>query len=109
MNSRERIITTLNHKEPDKVPIDLNGTNCTSLTKVAYNSLREYLGFTEDKNPNISTLVMNTVRAKEDLLKLYEIDTRCIYMKGPLESSGETSNDGSFEDEYGIRWKPASS
>jgi len=64
MNSRERIITTLNHKEPDKVPIDLNGTNCTSLTKVDYNSLREYLVFTKYKNPNISTFVINTFRAK---------------------------------------------
>ncbi|GAH18601.1 unnamed protein product, partial [marine sediment metagenome] len=25
MNSRERVNTTLSHKEPDKVPIDLGG------------------------------------------------------------------------------------
>lgn len=108
MNSRERIIATLNHKEPDKVPIDLNATNCTSLTKIAYENLRRYLGFAVDKDSNISTLVMNTVRAKEDLLEFYEIDTRCIYMKDPLESSGETEENGSFGDIYGIRWRPAS-
>jgi len=108
MNSRERIIVTLNHKEPDKVPIDLNGTNCTSLTRTAYNNLRKYLNIEEDKNPNISTMVMDTIRAKEDILQLYEIDTRSIYMKDPLESSGNTGKDGSFEDVYGIWWKPAS-
>ncbi|NVM43339.1 MAG: hypothetical protein HWN79_00345 [Candidatus Lokiarchaeota archaeon] len=35
MNSRERVIVTLNHTEPDKVPIDL-GDYVTGIHMVAY-------------------------------------------------------------------------
>jgi len=108
MNLRERIICTLEYREPDKVPIDLNSTNCTSLTRTAYNNLRKYLKLEKDRNPNISTMVMDTVRAMEDILEIYEIDTRSVYMGDPLVSSGEINEDGSFEDVFGIQWKPAS-
>ena len=68
MTPRERVISTLNHKEPDKVPIDLNGTLVTALTRVAYNNLRAYLGMSPHSNPDISSREMDTVRASEDLL-----------------------------------------
>jgi uroporphyrinogen decarboxylase len=42
MNSRERVNVTLNHKEPDKVPIDLGG-NQSSIHILAYKKLLEYL------------------------------------------------------------------
>jgi len=31
MNSRERILMALNHKEPDRVPFDLASTHVTSI------------------------------------------------------------------------------
>jgi uroporphyrinogen decarboxylase len=31
MNSRERVITALNHEEPDRVPIDLGGTGISTI------------------------------------------------------------------------------
>ena len=43
MNSRERILAAINHKEPEEMPIDLGGTQCTSLTLVANDKLKEYL------------------------------------------------------------------
>ena len=36
MNSRQRIESALNHKEADRVPIDLNGANQTGITSGAY-------------------------------------------------------------------------
>ena len=54
MLSRERVIKALNHKEPDKIPIELNGTANSSLTREAYRNLRKYLGMGEDKNINFS-------------------------------------------------------
>jgi len=44
VNCRERIISTLNHKEPDRIPLDLGGTIISSITKNAYISLKKYLG-----------------------------------------------------------------
>jgi uroporphyrinogen decarboxylase len=36
MNSRERVVTALNHKEPDRVPLDIAGTIVSSITSKAY-------------------------------------------------------------------------
>ena len=35
MNSRERVIATLNHREPDRIPYDLAGTTVTAITRHA--------------------------------------------------------------------------
>ena len=40
MNSRERVLTALNHKEPDRVPFDLGGTVVTGIHHKAYVALR---------------------------------------------------------------------
>jgi len=44
MNSRERLLTTLNHREPDRIPFDLGSTQVTGIHVVAYRRLRDYLG-----------------------------------------------------------------
>lgn len=31
MNSRERVVRTLNHQEPDRVPLDLGGSAVTGM------------------------------------------------------------------------------
>lgn len=44
MNSRQRLLSALDHREPDRVPIDLGGTDVTSITRGAYLDLMAYLG-----------------------------------------------------------------
>ncbi|MCL6518574.1 MAG: methyltransferase [Armatimonadetes bacterium] len=46
MTSRERILTALAHKEPDRVPIDFGGMRSTGIMAIAYNKLKAYLGIT---------------------------------------------------------------
>ncbi|MCP4751083.1 MAG: hypothetical protein GY866_09330, partial [Proteobacteria bacterium] len=46
MTSRERVYATLNHEEPDRVPIDFGGTFCSSINAVAYGRLKKHLGIT---------------------------------------------------------------
>ena len=41
MNSRERVLTALDHKEPDRVPMDLGSTIVTAPTRIVYENLRE--------------------------------------------------------------------
>jgi len=36
MNPRERVMLALNHKEPDRIAIDLGGSICSSIHKKAY-------------------------------------------------------------------------
>ena len=108
MTSRERIWAALTHQEPDKVPLDLNGTTCTSLTKVAYQNLRNYLGFSPDNQPHISSRIMNTVRSLEDLLFYYGTDTRPLFLQPPLVSKIREMPGHSYYDDFNIRWQQAS-
>ena len=43
MNPRERLLTALKHREPDRVPIDVGGTP-TGIEVDAYDRLKEFLG-----------------------------------------------------------------
>ncbi len=108
MNSRERVLTALSHKEPDKVPLDLNGTLVTALTRTAYDGLRKYLNYPIDKEPIISSREMDTVRSLDDLLMHYQIDTRCIHFKSGLLTKSHDVPDGTYYDDFGIHWKKAS-
>ena len=39
MTPRERVMTALDHKEPDRVPLDIGGGQSTSLVAEAYENL----------------------------------------------------------------------
>jgi len=47
MNSRERVRQVLNHKEPDRVPIDIGSMRSTGISAIAYNRLIKKLGITD--------------------------------------------------------------
>ena len=47
MNSRERVVATLHHEVPDRVPIDLGGMRATGITALSYRLLKEHLEITE--------------------------------------------------------------
>jgi len=44
ITGRERVITALNHEEPDRVPIDFGGSRITGISAIAYSNLLDYLG-----------------------------------------------------------------
>ncbi|MHA2089005.1 MAG: hypothetical protein ACW972_12060 [Promethearchaeota archaeon] len=86
MNSRERVLATLSHLEPDKVPIDL-GDNVTGIHITAYRKLLDFLGI-EDNNIRFSNFAGQTVVPCEELLQRFEIDTR--YLQPPLHTIPES-------------------
>jgi uroporphyrinogen decarboxylase len=108
MNSRERALATINHKEPDRVPIDLGATIVTAPTRIAYQNLREYLGMEPDPRPRISHRQMDTVYPSEDFYRRFGVDFRPVTMKGPWAFEPREMPDDSFYDEFNLRWKKAS-
>ncbi len=44
MTPRERILAALEHKEPDRVPVDLGATESSGIMGIAYNRLKDRLG-----------------------------------------------------------------
>jgi uroporphyrinogen decarboxylase len=44
MTSRERVLAAIEHREPDRVPIDFGGTRLSGIAASAYYQLKQYLG-----------------------------------------------------------------
>ncbi len=107
MNSRERVNTTLNHKEPDKVPIDLGG-NQSSIHIKAYKKLLDYLEI-EDENVQYADFVQQIVRPCDKVLERFSIDVRYVQPLGgmvrviDMEPQYEGKYVGVY-DQFGVFW-----
>ncbi|MBE3091903.1 MAG: methyltransferase [Candidatus Atribacteria bacterium] len=66
MKSRERILLTLKHEEPDRVPIDLGGMRSSGIHAIAYNKLKRYLNC-EDKSVKIFDLGQQLAVVDEEI------------------------------------------
>lgn len=76
MNSRERLLTTLGHREPDRVPIDIGGTDVTSICRGAYRDLMAFLG-RDPGQDEVVNMVEQLPRLSESFLdEVIKADTR---------------------------------
>ena len=104
MNSRERILTTLDHHEPDRVPFDLGSCQVTGIHVVAYRNLRKALGLPEVE-VQYCDVIQQLASINEDVVVKMNIDTRGLY---PLNSHNwkigeEDAGDyWVYRDEWGI-------
>ncbi len=73
MTSRQRVLTALNHKEPDRVPIDLGGLG-TNLQVRAQDELKNYLGI----KGKTKAYVRQHAEPDEAILERFKIDTRYV-------------------------------
>lgn len=106
MTSRQRVLTALNHHEPDKIPIDVGSTTVSSITIPAYENIQRFAGLEPEANPHIAHVHQGVVWPREELLRRYESDFRSISMKkSPRGHIARELPDGSFYDEYGMMWK----
>jgi len=106
--SRERVLAALDHREPDRVPIDLGG-NQTGIHRGAYRKLIEHLGLEEEIV--IMDLVQQLAQPSERVLERLRVDTRYVAAGGAKsfaggvvrrERGGRVWHD--FTDEFGITW-----
>lgn len=74
MTSRERVLTALNHEEPDRIPVDLGGHRSSGMAAIAYDRLRKHLGLPE-KPLRIYDMVQQLAIIDEDVLDLFGVDT----------------------------------
>ena len=73
MNSAQRILTTLAHKEADRVPFDLGGTHTTGINIHAYQALLNHLGIEEEVK--ITSLSSQLAEVGETLCNLCDMDS----------------------------------
>ncbi len=108
MTSRQRVLTAVNHTEPDRVPIDLGG-NQTGIHKFAYQELIDHLDLSEEIE--IMDPVQQLARPSEDVLQRLRVDTRYIAAGPPADWNGGievNERDGriwhDLKDEFGVVW-----
>ena len=84
MNSRERVLTTLNHKVPDRVPIDFGSfSGATSINVRAYQNLLGYFGI--NRKPRVENSMIFTAAIDDDILDRFHVDTKSVKPSIPLE------------------------
>jgi uroporphyrinogen decarboxylase len=120
MNSRERVLAAVNHQEPDKVPIDLGGTQCSTLTVVANDNLKEYLNIKKEEGELVVCPLTEAVSLLDEISLLFETDCRTVRLKAPRAGREDDANIGKgftafkvvrypegheFIDDLGTVWK----
>jgi len=105
MNSRERIIKAINHREADRVPIDVGGTLATSMHRIIYNKLKEKFNI-KDNGVEILELALQSVVLDEEVLRRLHGDVIGIYSKPPKSWKMKINpEDNSYIDEWGIKYR----
>ncbi len=79
MNSRERMTTTLSHREPDRVPFDFGSGPVTGIARRAYERLLAHLGMAEEVV--VSDHVQQLAHVSESMLDRLSVDTRGLWAK----------------------------
>ncbi len=74
MTSRERVLASLNHREPDRVPVDLSGHRSSGIAALLYPKLREYLGLPA-KPVRVYDQIQQLAIVDDDVLERFGIDT----------------------------------
>jgi uroporphyrinogen decarboxylase len=107
LTPRDRLRTSLAHREPDRVPFDLGSTQVTSIAARAQRRLRDHLGL-PDAPARVSDRVQQLDHVEEDLLRRLEVDTRGLWPLNSRNAPVEERDDGthlSHVDEWGLTYR----
>lgn len=110
MNHRQRVLTALQHQEPDHVPLDLGSVQVTGIHIETYKKLRSMMGLPA-RETAMSDTIQQLAAPHEDFLQAWDVDTRGLF---PLNSHNmvepvDAGSKWTYLDEWGItqiRLKP---
>ena len=107
MNSRERVLAALNHKEADRVPFDMGGTVITGINVHAYCALRDRLGLPKVE-PKIIDIIQQIARVDDDMMDRLGVDVKNVSPRSSATFQIQAQDAGEytvFQDEWGIGWR----
>jgi uroporphyrinogen decarboxylase len=91
MVSRDYVLQSINHKQPEKLPLDLGGTPSSGISAIGYNKLKHALGI-NDRSNKVYDVVQQVAQPELNVLDALEVDVLCV---------GRTFNDKA-EDWYDV-------
>jgi uroporphyrinogen decarboxylase len=104
VDSRTRVLTALDHREPDRVPFDLGATRNTGIHVLAHRRLRTALGLPAAE-PVVEDYQQQLARPENDLADALGVDARGIFPRPASTYRRILEDDGTFvsyRDEFGI-------
>jgi uroporphyrinogen decarboxylase len=102
MTHRERVKAAVDHRTPDRVPLDIGGSNVTTMVDTAYERLKAYLGIEAETvylSKRARLVVLDDVTAQR-----LGTDTRPLFLGPPDSRPDVYHSDGSVTDEWQVNW-----
>lgn len=105
INSAERVKAAINHKETDRVPLDIGGTRVTGIHVQAYHVYRKELGL-PPTNPPLQIRYFQLPNIDEDFRLLLGVDVESINPLTEVEETDITRDaDGwRYIDRWSCKW-----
>ena len=72
------MLLTLNHKQPDRIPVDLGSSTVTGISAIAYNNLKKHLGI--EKPTRVFDVVQQLASVDMEVIDLFSVDALDINM-----------------------------
>jgi uroporphyrinogen decarboxylase len=95
MKSRERVMQSLNHQEPDRVPIDLGATIVTSIVRKTYLTLKQHLTLPVEEIKMLD-YVQQLPYLDETLMKRFEVDFRLVQLPAATTAGVDIFEEGDY-------------
>ena len=73
MNSRQRVLSAIDHVEPEGLPVDLGATPSSGISAIAYDQLIHHLPF-KDKRNWVYDVVQQVAQPSDEVLDYFRID-----------------------------------
>jgi uroporphyrinogen decarboxylase len=104
--SRERVLTALNHEEPDRVPLFMGTSGVTTVLSPGYERLKTHLGIKCGPTRYFSKALQYTWLDEEVLLRLGS-DARPIAPGPPESALAKEISEDLIVDAWGTPWRKA--
>jgi uroporphyrinogen decarboxylase len=94
------LLAALNHREPDRVPIDLGGTPTSTISASALENLKAHLGV---HSPNrLMSPIFLTAYPDDEVIQRFGIDVKMVAANQPSGFELKTTSQGRIVDEWGV-------
>ncbi len=108
MNSNERVLAALEHREPDRVPLDFGGAEVAGINIHTMRRMRGHLGL--DPAVELDSLVIQTGVMADDLIEALGVDVKIARPDDPSDPGlerdlGLAGEHYRYIDEFGIGWQ----
>src|SRR5512136_280695 len=100
MTSRERVLATLSHQQPDRVPLDLGGTRNSTMVVESYERLKAHLDIATPSK--MIERMMRVVEIDEEVCRALAIDTRGVFPGGPSRGLAADLGPTRYRDMWGV-------